>query len=155
MSSTTPPTLQLDLPLSSSNLPSRDRVTEESSNYLDTLQSLNRLSRRKNKHRVVSQVKLNVRGWSRANWFSNGVSRFAVSREAKVFDESHLRFREVKGGRELRSFGDGQVLLLAELFLEGEQLLRGERRPRLAVRLVLPQGAPDGSRPWTRQPQVA
>lgn len=54
-----------------------------------------------------------------------------------VSGESHLRFREVKGGRELGSFGDGQVLLFAELFLEGEQLLRGERRPRLAVRLVL------------------
>lgn len=55
----------------------------------------------------------------------------------------HLSLGEVKGGREFGPLRDTQVLPFRELLLEREQLLRGERRPRLPVRLVFPQVALD------------
>lgn len=55
----------------------------------------------------------------------------------------HLGLGEVKGGREFGPLRDAQVLPFRELLLEREQLLRGERRPRLPVRLVFPQVALD------------
>jgi len=39
----------------------------------------------------------------------------------------------------LGPFGDAQVLFFPELFLQVQQLLRGERRPGFPVWLVLPQ----------------
>ena len=45
----------------------------------------------------------------------------------------------MKRGGELGSFGDGQVLLVAELPLECQELTGGERRAWLAVLLVLAQ----------------
>lgn len=53
----------------------------------------------------------------------------------------HLRLRKVQRRRELCPLGDAQVLPLSELLLEGQQLLGREGRPRLSVRLVLPQVA--------------
>lgn len=52
---------------------------------------------------------------------------------------------EVEGAGELGSLGDGQVLLLAELALQSQQLGSGERGSGLPVRLVLPQGAGSGA----------
>lgn len=49
----------------------------------------------------------------------------------------------MKRGGELGPLGDTEVLPFGELLLEREQLLRGERRPRLPVRLVFPQVALD------------
>ena len=46
---------------------------------------------------------------------------------------------EVQRGRELGPFGDGEVLTLPELSLEGEQLLRREGGPWFAVGFVLPE----------------
>lgn len=57
--------------------------------------------------------------------------------------DTHLGLREMKGGRELGPLGDAEVLPFRELLLERQQLLRGERRPRLPVRLVFPQVALD------------
>lgn len=56
---------------------------------------------------------------------------------------SHLGLGEVKGGREFGPLRNAEVLPFRELLLEREQLLRGERRPRLPVRLVFPQVALD------------
>jgi len=53
----------------------------------------------------------------------------------------HLRLRQVQRTGELGALGDRQVLLLAELLLQRHQLLRGEGRARLPVRLVLAQVA--------------
>ena len=53
----------------------------------------------------------------------------------------HLRLGEAERAGELGALGDGQVLLLAELALQRQQLGGGEGRPRLAVGLVLAQGA--------------
>ena len=53
----------------------------------------------------------------------------------------HLRLRQRERVAELGPFGNGEVLLGAKLALQRQQLLRGEGRPRLAVALVLPQGA--------------
>ena len=50
-----------------------------------------------------------------------------------------LRFGEGEGIGEFRALGDGKILLLVELALEGQQLLRRERRPRLPVGFVLAQ----------------
>lgn len=52
---------------------------------------------------------------------------------------------EVEGAGELGPLGDGQVLLLAELALQGQQLRGGERGAGLPIRLVLPQRAGSGA----------
>lgn len=52
---------------------------------------------------------------------------------------------ELELGGELGPLGDGQVLLLPELLLQAVQLLGREGRPRLPVRLVLPQRAAQGT----------
>lgn len=44
-----------------------------------------------------------------------------------------------QGGGELGPLGDGQILLLPELPLQGQELRGGERRARLPVGFVLPQ----------------
>lgn len=49
----------------------------------------------------------------------------------------------MKRRRELGPLRDAEVLPFRELLLQREQLLRGERRPRLPVRLVFPQVALD------------
>lgn len=64
-------------------------------------------------------------------------------RRRRKWNISHLGLGEVKGGREFGPLRDAQVLPFRELLLEREQLLRGERRPRLPVRLVFPQVALD------------
>lgn len=46
-----------------------------------------------------------------------------------------------EGGREFRPLSDGEVLLLLELPLQGQELRGGERCARLSVGLVLPQRA--------------
>lgn len=51
----------------------------------------------------------------------------------------HLGLCQRERSREFGPLGDGQVLLLPKLLLEGHQLLGGERRSRLAVGLVLAQ----------------
>lgn len=62
-----------------------------------------------------------------------------------------LRLSEAQAAGELGALGDGQVLLLAELALQGQQLRGREGRPRLAVGLVLAQGAGRGAQPpWGR-----
>ena len=58
-----------------------------------------------------------------------------------------LRLGEAQAAGGLSALGDGQVLLLAELALQGQQLRGGEGRPRLAVGLVLAQGAGRGAQP--------
>ena len=50
-----------------------------------------------------------------------------------------LGLRQVQGTGELCALGDGKVLLLAELPLQGQQLGRGEGGPGLSVRLVFSQ----------------
>ena len=52
----------------------------------------------------------------------------------------HLCLCQVEGAGELCALGDGEVLLLAELPLQGQELGRGERGPGLSVGFVLPQG---------------
>lgn len=52
---------------------------------------------------------------------------------------------KVEGAGELGSLSDGQILLLAELALQSQQLGSGERGSGLPVRLVLPQGAGSGA----------
>lgn len=59
----------------------------------------------------------------------------------------HLRLGEAERAGELGALGDGQVLLLAEFPLQGQQLGRGEGRPGLPVGLVLAQGAGGGAQP--------
>jgi hypothetical protein len=54
---------------------------------------------------------------------------------------------------ELCPLRDGEVLLLAELLLQGVQLLGGEGGAGLPVGLVLPQGAAQRPRGWP-EPQV-
>jgi hypothetical protein len=49
----------------------------------------------------------------------------------------HLRLGESERRGELGSLGDAQVLLLAELFLQREELLGGEWRAGLSVWFVL------------------
>lgn len=58
-----------------------------------------------------------------------------------------LGLRQVEGTGELRALGNGEVLLLAELPLQREQLRRGEGGPGLSVRLVFSQGAGGGTQP--------
>lgn len=58
-----------------------------------------------------------------------------------IVKKTNLRFREMKGRRELSSLGDAQVLSLDELLLEGQKLLGREGRPGLPVGLVLPEVA--------------
>lgn len=53
-----------------------------------------------------------------------------------------------QGRGELSSLGDGQVLLLTELSLQGQKLCGGEGSARLAVGFVLPQRA----HCWTELP---
>lgn len=53
-----------------------------------------------------------------------------------------------QGGGELGPLGYGQVLLLAKLSLQGQELRGGEGSARLAVGFVLPQGADC----WTELP---
>ncbi|KAL6475876.1 hypothetical protein MHYP_G00143750 [Metynnis hypsauchen] len=53
----------------------------------------------------------------------------------------HLCLCQVERARELCTFRNGQVLLLAKLALQGQQLGRGERCARLPVGFVLPQRA--------------
>jgi len=53
----------------------------------------------------------------------------------------YLRFGQVQRIGKLGPFGDAQVLFFPELFLQVQQLLRGERRPGLPVWLVLSQVA--------------
>lgn len=64
----------------------------------------------------------------------------------------YLCFSEGEGGGELGPFGDGEVLLLAELLLERHELLRGEWRPGLPVGFVFPQLAAQLPRRQFRQP---
>ena len=52
-----------------------------------------------------------------------------------------LRLGETQAAGECGALGDGQVLLLTEPTLQRQQLRGGEGRPRLAVGLVLAQGA--------------
>ena len=56
-----------------------------------------------------------------------------------------LGLGELELGGELGPLGDRQVLLLPELLLQAVQLLGREGRPRLPVRLVLPQRAAQGT----------
>ena len=49
----------------------------------------------------------------------------------------HLRLSQIQRRRELGALRYGEVLFLAELALEGEQLRGGEGRARFAVRFVL------------------
>lgn len=51
----------------------------------------------------------------------------------------HLGLGQTQRRRELGPLCDAQVLLLPELLLQRQELLRGEWRPRFAVRLVLTQ----------------
>jgi hypothetical protein len=51
----------------------------------------------------------------------------------------HLGLREPQAARELRPLRYAEVLLIPELLLECQELLRGEGRPGLPVGLVLPQ----------------
>ena len=53
----------------------------------------------------------------------------------------HLSFGQLQVLGKFRSLGDGKVLLLLELVLQGEELLRGEGGPRLPVSLVLAEVA--------------
>lgn len=53
----------------------------------------------------------------------------------------YLGLGEMKRVGKLGPFCNAQVLFLPELFLEIQQLLRGERRPGLPVGLVLAQVA--------------
>lgn len=53
----------------------------------------------------------------------------------------HLGLGQTQRRRELGPLRNAQVLLLPELLLQRQELLRGERGPRLAVRLVLAQVA--------------
>ena len=55
-----------------------------------------------------------------------------------------LRLREAETLGEVRPLRDGKVALLQVLGLKLVQLRRAERRPGLAVRPVLPQGALEG-----------
>jgi len=55
-----------------------------------------------------------------------------------------LRFRQLEVLGELGPLGDGQVLLLLELVLQGEELLGGERGSGLAIGLVLAEVAAEG-----------
>ena len=48
----------------------------------------------------------------------------------------HLGLGERQRGRELGTFGNGQVLLVTEFLLERQQLSRAERRAWLAVLFV-------------------
>lgn len=75
-----------------------------------------------------------------------------VNRSRATTRSSHLRFRELQGIRELRSLSYRQVLFLAKLFLQRQQLRSRERRSWLSVRLVLSEGA--SHRAWSgpRQP---
>ncbi len=52
-----------------------------------------------------------------------------------------LRLGQLERGGELRALRDGEVLLLTELLLERGQLLLREWSPRLAIGLVLAEGA--------------
>ena len=51
-----------------------------------------------------------------------------------------LGFRQRQGGGKLGPLGDGQVLFLKKLSLQGQELRGGEGSARLAVGFVLPQG---------------
>lgn len=51
----------------------------------------------------------------------------------------NLSLRQVEGTGELCALGDGKVLLLAKLPLQGQQLGRGEGGPGFSVRLVFSQ----------------
>lgn len=62
-----------------------------------------------------------------------------------------LGLRQVEGAGELRALGDGEVLLLAELPLQGQQLGRGEGGPGLSVRLVLAQGTGRRTQPSCKE----
>lgn len=53
---------------------------------------------------------------------------------------------EVQGAGELGALCDGEVLFLAELALERQELRRGEGCARLPIGLVLAQGAGGGAR---------
>lgn len=55
-----------------------------------------------------------------------------------------------QGGGELGPLGNGQVLLLTELPLQGQELRGGEGSARFAVGFVFPQGADCWTElPWT------
>lgn len=59
-----------------------------------------------------------------------------------------LGLRQRQGGGELGSFGNGQVLLLTKLPLQGKELRGGEGSAGLAVGFVFSQGADC----WTELP---
>ncbi len=63
----------------------------------------------------------------------------------------HLRLCQAQAVGELCPLCNAEVLLLPKLLLQRHELLRGEGRPRLAVRLVLAQGAPQGAQVRTGQ----
>lgn len=53
----------------------------------------------------------------------------------------NLSLRQVERAGKLCALSDGEVLLLAKLPLQGQELRRGEGGPGLPVRFVLSQGA--------------
>lgn len=59
-----------------------------------------------------------------------------------------------QGGGEFGPLGDGEVLLLPELPLQGQELRRGERRARLSVGFVLPQRTAGTQVAWENNSEV-
>lgn len=64
-----------------------------------------------------------------------------------------LGLRQTEGTGELCALGDGKVLLLAELPLQGQQLGRGEGGPGFSVGLVFSQWTGGGTQPscWKKK----
>lgn len=79
----------------------------------------------------------------KTHWSIHTEQKRRKKKKKEVEQKSHLGLGEVKGGREFGPLRNAEVLPFRELLLEREQLLRGERRPRLPVRLVFPQVALD------------
>lgn len=97
---------------------------------------------------------LSVQGCSRGKSHSNGGRKHGLARHFQFFQlgfmetlcfgspvlkpDFDLSLCEIKGGRELGSLGDGQVLFLPELALQGQELRRGKWRPWFPVGFVFP-----------------
>lgn len=56
-----------------------------------------------------------------------------------LYDDIYLGLGQVKRIGKFGPFGDAQILFFPELFLQVQQLLRGERRPGFPVGFVFPQ----------------
>lgn len=61
--------------------------------------------------------------------------------DVRFITNNYLCLGEVKRIGKLGSFRDTQILFFPELFLQVQQLLRGERRSRLSVGFVFSQVA--------------